>query len=168
MVTAAALVMGVTGAVAAPMHGSGFAGRGGGAPGGMARGGMMAAPQTSLGGQTSPGGNVKANSFAQSNNFKGNNLAVPNNNVAAAQNYRQNYRNGPNYAYMHRDHDHDHDRGRGYGYGGGYWGGGLYAFEPGYDDYYDYDDEYAGNSCYQPRWVPTPYGMRWRDVWVCD
>ena len=40
--------------------------------------------------------------------------------------------------------------------------GGLYAFAPGYYDY-SYD-----NSCYQRRWVPTPFGLRWRDVWVCD
>ncbi len=54
MITAAALVMGVTGAVAAPMHGGALGGRGGGATGGMARGGMMAVPQTSLGGNTGP------------------------------------------------------------------------------------------------------------------
>jgi hypothetical protein len=108
---------------------------------------MMAAPQTSVSGNVS-GGNVRANNFAASNN------------VGAT-----NYRNGQNYASTRGDHDHDH--GRGYGYGGGYGGGGLYAFEPGYDNY-DYDDEYAGNSCYQPRWIPTPYGMRWRNVWVCD
>jgi len=146
MITAAALAMGVTGVAAAPMHSGGFGGRGGG---GIARGGMMAAPQTSVSGNVS-GGNVRANNFAASNN------------VGAT-----NYRNGQNYASMRGDHDHDHDHGRGYGYGGGYGGGGLYAFEPGYDNY-DYDDEYAGNSCYQPRWIPTPYGMRWRNVWVCD
>ncbi len=148
MITAAALAMGVTGVAAAPMHSGGFGGRGGG---GIARGGMMAAPQTSVSGNVS-GGNVRANNFAATNN------------VGAT-----NYRNGQNYASMRgdHDHDHDHDHGRGYGYGGGYGGGGLYAFEPGYDNY-DYDDEYAGNSCYQPRWIPTPYGMRWRNVWVCD
>jgi hypothetical protein len=154
MITAAALAVGVTGVAAAPMHSGSFGGRGGG---GIPRGGMMAAPQTSVSGRTNVSGNVRANNFAAPNNVKGNDLAAPNN-VAAAPNYR----NGPNYAYMHRDHDH----GRGYGYVGGY-GGGLYAFEPGYD-YYDYDDEYAGDNCYQPRWVPTPYGMRWSNVWVCD
>ncbi len=156
MMKAAAWAMGcgVTGAIAA-QHNGGFGGQSGGAAaGGMARGGMMAAPQTKMAApQTNAGGNVRAN-----------NIATPNN-VAPAPNYRT----GPNYAY--RRHDHDQDRGREHGYGGGYWGGGLYAFEPGYD-YYDYDDDYAENyadsSCYQPRWVPTPYGLRWRNVWVCD
>ncbi len=162
MMTAAALAMGfgVTGAIAA-QHNGGFGGHsGGGVASGMARGGMMAAPQTRMAApQTSVGGNVRANNFAQSNNIKGNNLAAPNN-VAAAPNYRT----GPNYAYMRHDHGNGHGRGHGYG---GYWGGGLYAFEPGYN-YYDYDDDYADNSCYQWRWVPTPFGLRWRDVWVCD
>lgn len=41
------------------------------------------------------------------------------------------------------------------GWGGG-WGG-LYAF--GGPAYY--------GGCWQRRWVPTPYGMRWRLVNVC-
>jgi hypothetical protein len=67
--------------------------------------------------------------------------------------------------YVYRG-DHDHGGWHGHSYWGG-GGGGIYAYEPGYD-YYDYDNDYADTSCYQPRWVPTPYGMRWRDVWVCD
>jgi hypothetical protein len=53
-----------------------------------------------------------------------------------------------------RDHDHDRFRHR-----HGFFGFGLYAYGP---DYYDY-----GYSCYQRRFVPTPYGWRWRLVWVC-
>ena len=49
-------------------------------------------------------------------------------------------------------------------YGHGYRGlayGGLYAF--GGPAYYGYDD-----SCWVRRSVPTPYGLRWRLVDVCD
>lgn len=61
---------------------------------------------------------------------------------------------GPNWNHNGRGHGRYAYRGDGYG--------GLYAFAPGYYDY-SYD-----NSCYQWRWVPTPFGLRWRDVWVCD
>lgn len=57
---------------------------------------------------------------------------------------------------------HDHDRHHhGHRFHGGFGFSGLYAYEPGY---YDYGDD----SCYQPRLVRTPYGLRWRQVWVCD
>lgn len=44
------------------------------------------------------------------------------------------------------------------GWRGGFWGPGvgLYAFGGPY---------YGG--CWQRRWVPTPFGMRWRLVNVC-
>jgi hypothetical protein len=63
---------------------------------------------------------------------------------------------GPNWNHNGQRHGRYAYRGDGYGYGG------LYAFAPGYDDY-SYD-----SSCSQWRWVPTPFGLRWRDVWVCD
>jgi hypothetical protein len=45
------------------------------------------------------------------------------------------------------------------GWRGPGWGfyGAPYAYGPG--PYYD--------RCYQVRRVPTPYGLRWRRVWVC-
>ena len=63
---------------------------------------------------------------------------------------------GPNWNHNGQGHGRYAFRGDGYGYGG------LYAFAPGY---YDYSND---NSCYQWHWVPTPFGLRWRDVWVCD
>lgn len=50
----------------------------------------------------------------------------------------------------------DHDRFR---HHRGFGGFGLFAYGPGF---YDYD--YGG---YQRRLVPTPFGWRWRTVWVC-
>ena len=49
---------------------------------------------------------------------------------------------------------------RGHRFGFGF--GGLYAY--GGPAYYDY----AGDSCYQWQRVWTPFGWRWRDIWVCD
>jgi hypothetical protein len=43
-------------------------------------------------------------------------------------------------------------RGRGFG-----WGGGLYA----------YGGPWYGGGCWVRRWVPTPFGWRWRLVNVC-
>jgi hypothetical protein len=45
------------------------------------------------------------------------------------------------------------------GWRGPGWGfyGAPYAYGPG--PYY--------STCYQVRRVPTPYGLRWRRVWVC-
>lgn len=166
MITAAALALSATGAMAGP-HGMGGVGGhaaiSGGGGGGMARGPMgssTAAPNIGANmNNANMHANVRGNFAAQSNVAPRGNMAP----LAAGPN-RIAVR-GNRYAYR-GDHDHDHGRWHGQGYGGG-WGGGLYAFEPGYDSY-DYDDDYADNSCYQPRWVPTPYGMRWRDVWVCD
>jgi hypothetical protein len=42
------------------------------------------------------------------------------------------------------------------GFGGGIFIGAPYAYYG-----YGYD------TCYRPRLVPTPYGLRWRRVWVC-
>ncbi|ARQ00831.1 hypothetical protein CAK95_18355 [Pseudorhodoplanes sinuspersici] len=57
-----------------------------------------------------------------------------------------------------------HRRGRGYGYA--FYGApfiGAYAYgAPYYSSYYG-DDE-----CYELQRVATPYGLRWRQVWVCD
>ena len=51
---------------------------------------------------------------------------------------------------------------RGHGYGGG--GFRVYAF--GDPDYYDsYSDD---GNCYQRRLVPTPFGLRWRTIDICD
>jgi hypothetical protein len=113
---------------------------GGGAPRGL----MNAAPNVSSG----PSG--PSNSGA--------------NNPGTARNFAP--QNGPNFnppsavygnRYAWHEHDHDFDRHRHrrfFGFGG------IYAFGgPWYD--YDYD------SCYQWRRVWTPYGWRWRDVWVC-
>jgi hypothetical protein len=44
----------------------------------------------------------------------------------------------------------------GWGWRGPGWG---YAYAPG--PYY-----YAG-GCWQPRRIGTPYGWRWRRVWIC-
>ena len=59
----------------------------------------------------------------------------------------------------------DHRR----GFRGGVGFGGLYAFgAPTYYDYYDgYDNSY-GDSCWQQQLVPTPYGMQWQTVDVCQ
>lgn len=160
MITVAALALGTTGALAA-QHGMG--GRGGG-PAAIGGGGMAHRPMG--------GGMVAPNSAAP--NAGANVHANVGGNVAAQANLTRrgnmtSFANAPNQMTMHGDRyayrgDHDHDRWHGHGHWGGY--GGLYAF--GGPDY-DYDDEYYDNStCYRPRWVPTPYGWRWRDVWVCD
>jgi hypothetical protein len=56
-----------------------------------------------------------------------------------------------------RDHDRHFRHFRG--------GVGLFAF--GGPDYYGYDD-YNGDSCWQRQLVPTPYGLQWRLVDVCQ
>ena len=58
-----------------------------------------------------------------------------------------------------RGRDHDHDRFRGFGFGG------LYAF--GGPEFYGYDN-YYDDSCWQRQLVPTPYGLQWRLVDVCQ
>jgi hypothetical protein len=55
-----------------------------------------------------------------------------------------------------RDHDRHFRHFRG--------GVGLFAF--GGPDYYAYDDSY--DSCWQRQLVPTPYGLRWRLVDICE
>ncbi|HZP77339.1 MAG TPA: sulfur globule protein precursor [Pseudolabrys sp.] len=45
---------------------------------------------------------------------------------------------------------------RGWGWGGGFY---PYAAYPYYGPYY--------GGCYRVRRVPTPWGWRWRRVWVC-
>jgi hypothetical protein len=70
-------------------------------------------------------------------------------------------------------HDGDHfggglrDRDRRFGER---FGGGGFAFAPGYDDYgYDSLSDYAGGgACYQYREVYTTAGWQWRQLWVCD
>jgi hypothetical protein len=56
-----------------------------------------------------------------------------------------------------RDHDRDH-RFRRFGFGG------LFAFSGPGD--YAYDDSY--DNCWQRQLVPTPYGLQWRLVDVCE
>ncbi|MFZ3359763.1 MAG: hypothetical protein WA177_13460 [Xanthobacteraceae bacterium] len=99
-------------------------------------------------------------------NFGGGHLGIPGAGAMAAPNVGTLHANvgAPNVAAnVHMGHGYGHGynhyayRGHGYGLGG------LYAF--GGPDYYDYD---YGDSCYQRRWVPTPFGWRWRRVWACD
>jgi hypothetical protein len=133
-----------TAAFAAPHGGGGFGGGGGhvGGGGAMAHGGGagFAAPRGNFGGANMgrPGGSAN---FARPapGNFAG---------------------SGGNFAA--RGFDRDHRRG-GFGFGG------LYAFGgPTYYDYYDgYDNSY-GDSCWQQQLVPTPYGMQWQTVDVCQ
>ena len=81
--------------------------------------------------------------------------------AAAAPSAGGNFSHGYN-GHGYNGHGHDHF---GHGFRGGF--GGLYAFGgPGYydDDYYDNYD----NGCWVRRLVPTPYGLRWRLVDVCD
>jgi hypothetical protein len=74
---------------------------------------------------------------------------------------------------------HWHGGGGGHWHGGGGWGigagllggaliGGMLAspYYYGYGPYYGYDPYYAG--CYRTVRVRTPYGLRWRRLWVCQ
>ncbi len=132
-----------TSALAFP-HGGGGRGVGGGAMASMGsmKSGAMGAGQ----------GKVSSNFGPMHSNMAG---------TSVAANAGSKF-NGPNANpnWNHNWHGHGHYAYRGQGYGYGY--GGLYAFAP---DYYDYSYD---NSCYQWRWVPTPLGLRWRDVWGCD
>jgi len=159
MITAAALALGLSGAIAAPMHsggsfgGHGAAAFGGGRPagtaGGVANGTMMAAPQTSA------GANVRANNSAAPSHYTRNNIAATPSRV---------YRNG-RYAWNGRGRRHWH--GGGWGWGGG-WGG-LYAYEPGYDacygnGYWPYYNGYYNNCSYDYYNEPGPgvsFGWGW-------
>ena len=129
-----------TNALAFPHGGGRGVGGGGMASMGSMKSGAMGAGQRNIGQSFGP----------MHSNVTGSNVAVnaaPEFNGANA---------GPNLNHNGRGHGRYAYRGDGSGYGG------LYAFAPGYYDY-SYD-----NSCYQWRWVPTPFGLRWRDVWVCD
>jgi hypothetical protein len=137
---AAVLALGTaTTAIAAPR---GIGGGGGGVPHASFGGGGGGVPHASFSAPAA-GANVHSN-FAAVPNVG----ASPRNFAAAAPNHA---------AGGWRDHGR-HFRGYGFGLGG------LYAF--GGSDYYGYD--YYGDGCWQRRWVPTPYGMRWRLVDVCD
>jgi hypothetical protein len=145
---AAAAVLGVATMSTAAMaqhHGGGGGHMGGGGGGG---GAAMAHGGGGFGG----GGAGFARPAGPSNfaGTRGNFAGTPNNNFAAA---RGNF--------AARGFDRDHDRHRGFrGFGGG-----LYAFSgPDYD--YGYYDSY--DSCWQRQPVPTPYGLQWRLVDVCE
>jgi len=65
-----------------------------------------------------------------------------------------------NFAARGFDRDHDgHRHFRGFGFGG------LYAF--GGPEFYGYDN-YYDDSCWQRQLVPTPYGLQWRLIDVCQ
>ena len=147
MAIAAAAVLGaatISTAAMAQHHGGGggaaMAHGGGGFGGGaaMARGGAGFAG----------GGGAGVARPAGPSNFagtRGNFAGTPNNFTAAHGNF----------AARGFDRDHDRHHFRGFGFGG------LYAFAPGY-----YDDGY--DSCWQRQLVPTPYGLQWRLVDVCQ
>jgi hypothetical protein len=127
---------------AAMAHGGG--GFGGGAP--MARGGA---------GFAGGGGAGFARPAGPSNfaGTRGNFAGTPNNFAAARGNFAA------------RGFDRDHDRGRhfrGFGFGG------LYAFAPGYYGYDNSYDDSNGDGCWQRQLVPTPYGLQWQLVDVCQ
>jgi len=133
-----------TAAFAAPHGGGGGGGHvGGGGGAAMAHGGGgFAAPRGNFGGANMgrPGGSAN---FARTapGNFAG---------------------SGGNFAA--RGFDRDHRR----GFRGGVGFGGLYAFAPGYYGYDNsYDDSY-GDGCWQRQLVPTPYGLQWQLVDVCQ
>ncbi len=144
---ALATVTTATGAMAFP-HG--------GAVGHMSApsGGAMSAPSGNFGAAGS--GNFAAGNSGPTFTGRSNTMTAMPNHFAANPNVGQNHAwNG----YGHYDHRHYDRRHHGFGFGFG----GLYAY--GGPDYYDY---YAGDSCYQWRRVWTPFGWRWRDIWICD
>jgi hypothetical protein len=152
---ATALALGtatMSSAAVAAQHGGTFGGGGshvgGGVPGGhavMGGGGMHGNFGAANMGRPSGGGNIvttaPGNFAGQRNNFAG---------------------TRGTFAGRDFDRDHDHDRRfRSFGFGG------LYAYSPGY---YDYDDAatYYGDNCWQRRLIPTPFGLRWQLVDVCE
>lgn len=154
---AAAAVLGAatmaTAAFAAPHGGGGFGGGGGGGHmggGGAAHFGGGGGGAHFGGGAAMAHGTVGGGGFAAPRgNFAANGAAVA---------------PGPRGNFAARGFDHDRDHRRGFG-GFGY--GGLYAF--GGPDYYDsYDNYYGGDGCWQQQLVPTPYGMQWQMVDVCQ
>jgi hypothetical protein len=156
---AAAMALGTATMATAAMAASrgGTAGGGGGHMGGFSGGGAATAH---VGGGFGGGpGNVagtRGNFVAPQGNFAGtrsNFAGTASGNVAGTR------RNFAANGWAH-DRDHDrHHRFHGFGFGG------LYAF--GGPDYYGYDDNYS-DSCWQQRLVPTPFGLRWRPVDVCE
>ena len=140
---AAAAVLGaatISTAAMAQHHGGGGAGFGGGGGAAMAHGGGGFGGGTAMahGGAGFAGGGGAG--FARPAGPS--NFAAAHGNLAARG--------------FDRDHDgHHHFRGFGFG--------GLYAFS-GPD--YAYDDSY--DSCWQRQLVPTPYGLQWRLVDVCE
>jgi hypothetical protein len=130
------------------MGGGGFGGGAAMAPGGAGfRGG---------GG----GGAVVARPSGPSNfgGTRGNFAGTPGNFAGARGNFAAN-------GWGHGGHDHHFRR---FGFAG-LGLGGLYAFSsPGYYGYDNaYDDSY-GDSCWQRQLVPTPYGLQWQLVDVCQ
>jgi hypothetical protein len=128
---------------AAMAHGGG--GFGGG--GAMARGGAGFAGGGGGAGFARPAG--PSNFVGARGNFAG----APNNFAAARGNF----------AARGFDRNHDRDRHfRGFGFGG------LYAFAPGYYGYDNSYDDSNGDGCWQRQLVPTPYGLQWQLVDVCQ
>jgi hypothetical protein len=154
MAIAAAVALGAatmtTGAMAAG-HGPGGAGMAGGGGGGAAfsggahvgggggggRGPMMNAAPQVHGGTTFNGGTARTFSHP-----------------GATFNGGRTYAYGGAYNHGHYDHHHGHFR-RGFGFGVYGWGGGPY-----YDYYGDY-------GCWRLRRVWTPFGWRWRRIYIC-
>jgi len=94
-------------------------------------------------------------------NFGGANMGRPGGSANFARTAPGNFAgSGGNFAA--RGFDRDHRR----GFRGGVGFGGLYAF--GGSDYYGYDNNYYDNGCWQQQLVPTPYGMQWQLVDVCQ
>ena len=152
MITAAALLMGASGALAAPRTG-GFAHGPSGFSGGTRGGAAVASPQMSVKGTA-----------GVTSNFAGNNLGARNNFVASGPNHTWSGHGHGYYAYNGHRHRPDWDD---RGWGGGY---GLYAYEPGYDSCYDYGYGYAPyyngyyNNCAYDYYEPGPgisFGWGW-------
>ena len=152
-----------TSASAQQRGGTAQMGGGGGAPHASAPMGGGGAPHASLGGGTMGGGAPHASvGTAQRGNFG---AAVAPNGVARGA---PGNVGGPRTNFAARGFDRGHDRFRqgrlvGPGVGVFAFGGG-----PTYYDYYDYNDYDAVDGCWQRRLVPTPYGLRWRLVDVCE
>jgi hypothetical protein len=132
--------------------GGGHMGGGGGAAMGHGGGGFGGAAMARGGAGFAGGGGAGFARPAGPSNFAGTrgNFAGTQGNFAPRGNFAANG--------FARDRDHDrfrHFRG----------GVGLFAF--GGPDYYGYDG-YYGDSCWQRQLVPTPYGLQWRLVDICD
>jgi hypothetical protein len=133
-------------------------------PGGFGGGGGGGAPHASFGGGGgAPMGGGPHASFGAAPHGNFGTAAAPNGFARSAPGQGNGNFAGPRTNFAGRDFDHDR-HGRGFGPG---FGVGIYAFGgPAYYDYNDYD--YVGDSCWQRVPVPTPYGLRWRLVDVCE